>query len=77
MNVRQRHLIERDVRKLAPENEPASFLALYLASNFPETIALPSPDQKEGLVREVVDEGNLKYMKKPLSGPQFDNPGGS
>lgn len=76
MNTRSQQLRERDVRKLAPELDPNSFMKLYIESNFPQTSALPSAQQLSMGVdgNQVVD--TLKLMKKPLSGTKFDNPGG-
>jgi len=77
MNAREQQLRERDVRREAPELDPAMFLKLYLASNFPQTAALPSREQKEQ--RQQLNDPNddLKSGKKiALSGTQYDNPGG-
>jgi hypothetical protein len=76
MNVRSQQLRERDVRKLSPDLNPSSFLHLYIASNFPQTSALPSPEQISAGITEDQDIDTLKLMKKPLSGTKFDNPGG-
>ena len=46
----------------------------YLASNFPQTAAMPSKEQKESQLPMNNTEDILKSMKKPLSGTSFDNP---
>lgn len=76
LNARQQQLRERNVRKLAPELDADTFMRLYMESNFPQTSAYPSPQQRElGLgTNNQVD--TLKLMKKPLSGTKYDNPGG-
>ena len=76
MNIRSQQLLERDVRKLSPDLDPGSFLQFYIASNFPQTSALPSPEQISSGVSEDQGIDTLKLMKKPLSGTKFDNPGG-
>jgi hypothetical protein len=76
MNERERQLHERDVRKTAPELDPAAFLDLYIRSTFPQTAALPSAEQKlMGVMAQAETEG-VNYNKKPLSGTSFDNPAG-
>ena len=76
MNARQKQLRERDVRKLSPDLDANTFMRLYMESNFPQTSALPSPQQ----IQRGLDVNNqpdtLKLMKKPLSGTKYDNPGG-
>jgi len=76
MENRQSQLRERDVRKLSPATNPVEFLRLYVSSNFPQTVALPSPDQKVGNMQQNLEDNTLKLMKKPLSGTKYDNPGG-
>lgn len=76
MNTRSQQLRERDVRKLAPELDPNSFMKMYIESNFPQTSALPSPQQLSMGVDGNQGVDTLKLMKKPLSGTKFDNPGG-
>lgn len=76
MNNRQKQLIERDVRKLAPETNASVFMNMYINSNFPQTSALPSPAQEAGLIPTNNEDNILKFMKKPLSGTKYDNPGG-
>jgi hypothetical protein len=74
MTFREQQLREKDVRKIAPPLDAASFLALYVASNFPQTAALPSEEQKAlGVMPQGETEG-VNYKKKPLSGTSFDNP---
>jgi len=66
-------LREHDVRKIAPELDPVSFLDLYVQSNFPQTVSHRSKEQKEagmypqGAVEDV-------QFKKIRSGTGFDNP---
>lgn len=76
LNSRQRQLKERDVRKLAPPLDPATFMQLYVESNFPQTAALPSTEQLKMNLHANNQTDNIKLMKKPLSGTQYDNPGG-
>jgi len=76
MNSREQQLRERDVRRTAPELDPINFLALYLRSNFPQTAAHPSAEQKLlGITPQEETEG-VNYKKKPLSGTSYDKPGG-
>lgn len=75
INLRQQQLQERDVRKLAPELDPATFMQMYIQSNFPQTSALPSPEQIAMGLGNIKQEDPLKLAKKPLSGTQYDNPG--
>ena len=76
MNFRERQLRERDVRKLAPELDAGSFMQLYMESNFPHTSSIPSPGQMNQDVSLQQGTNDLKLSKKPLSGTQYDNPGG-
>lgn len=76
MDSRQQQLLERDVRQLAPDTDPVGFLKLYIISNFPQTSALPSEEQRNNLVPVNPEDNILKSMKKPLSGTKYDNPGG-
>ena len=76
MNARERQLQERDVKRDAPEQNPVDFMHRYLASNFPQTAAMPSKEQKESQLPMNNTENILKSMKKPLSGTSFDNPAG-
>lgn len=71
---RQQQLRDRDVRHSAPPLDPVSFLDMYVQSNFPQTAALPSREQKE---RGMVPQTNMKdvnLQKKIPSGTQFDRP---
>jgi hypothetical protein len=74
MNVRQQQLREHDVRLAAPDLEPQSFLALYIESNFPQTAALGSREQKLAGIFPQANSNDVNYTKKPLSGTSFDNP---
>lgn len=76
LNARQQQLRERDVRKLSPELDANTFMRLYMESNFPQTSALPSPQQLESGLGMNNQVDTLKLMKKPLSGTKYDNPGG-
>jgi len=76
LNNRQRQLRERDVRKLSPELDANTFMRLYLESNFPQTAALPSPEQMQRGLDVNTSQDTLKLNNKPLSGTQYDNPGG-
>jgi hypothetical protein len=76
MNHRELQLREQDVRKDAPDLDPGLFLRLYIASNFPQTAVFPSPEQKERGVTADLNQTNVNYSKKPLSGTSFDNPAG-
>ncbi len=77
MNLREQQLRERDVRRDAPALDPGAFLKMYMASTFPQTAALPSPEQKQNLVATNNSEDQVKSNKKmALSGTQYDNPGG-
>jgi len=75
-NLRQQQLQERDVRKLAPELDPITFMQMYIESNFPQTSSLPSPEQISMGLGNIKQEDPLKLAKKPLSGTKYDNPGG-
>ena len=73
---RAKQLQERDVRRLSEVTHPGDFLRRYLVSNFPQTMAMPSKAQKEGIMPMNQEDNTLKLMKKPLSGTKYDNPGG-
>lgn len=73
---RAKALRERDVRQFAPQTNSVDFLGRYLASNFPETAAIPSQDQRDLLMQARTKEDGLKYMQKPRQGTAYDNPGG-
>ena len=78
MNQAKKQLQERDVKLEAPMQNPVDFMRRYLASNFPQTAAMPSVDQKAMQVPVMSNDKELKLeMKKPLSGTSFDNPAGS
>jgi len=67
-------LKEKDVRRIAPDLDAASFLRLYLTSNFPQTAAWASDEQKNaGVIPQLIKE-DVNYKKKPLNGTSFDNP---
>lgn len=76
LNVRQRQLRERDVRKLSPDLDANTFMRLYIESNFPQTSSYPSQQQMQTGVDINNQADSLKLMKKPLSGTKYDNPGG-
>jgi hypothetical protein len=74
MNLRQQQLKEKDVRHESPELDPNFFLAAYLKSNFPQTAAYQSDEQKNyGIIAQPNVDG-VEYNKKPRSGTSFDNP---
>lgn len=77
MHGREQQLRERDVRRIAPELDPVSFLDAYVASNFPQTAAFKSDEQREDGIMPQAETGGVNYKKKPLSGTSFDNPAGS
>jgi hypothetical protein len=76
LDTRQQQLQERDVRRLSPAVNPVAFMQLYISSTFPQTMSLPSSEQKQGLIPMNSEDNTLKLMKKPLSGTKYDNPGG-
>ena len=76
MNVRQQ-LEERDVKREAPEQNPVDFMRRYSASNFPQTAAMPSAEQKLNQLPMNPAENTLNLKQKPLSGTSYDNPAGS
>jgi len=77
MNLREQQLREKDVRKDAPQLDPGAFLKLYIASTFPQTSALPSPEQLQDMALSNNPQDQVKSDKKmALSGTQYDNPGG-
>lgn len=67
-------LKEVDLRDHFEELNPNKFLSSYLASNFPQTIAHPSKQQKEQLKQGQMPSQPVNYMKKPSSGISFDSP---
>jgi hypothetical protein len=75
MNYREQQLREQDVRKFAPDMNPSEFLRRYLVSNFPQTAAIPSREQKETVMPMYSEQNDLKFKQKPLSGIQYDKPG--
>lgn len=75
MNAREAQLRERDVKREAPLMSPNDFLRRYLASNFPQTAALPSAEQKDVVMPMTPDGNELKFKQKPLSGTAYDKPG--
>ena len=76
LSARQQQLRERDVRKLSPDLDAPTFMRLYIASNFPQTLAYPSPEQLELGLSTDNQQDPIKLSKKPLSGTKYDNPGG-
>jgi len=75
MNSRERQLKERDVRRESPEQSPVDFMRRYLASNFPQTMAMPSRKQKQNPMPMNMVENTLNLKQKPLSGTKYDDPG--
>lgn len=74
MNVIQQRLHEQDVRRSAPELSSEEFLRLYLASNFPQTVAFPSAEQREQNVPMQPEKDAINYKQKTPSGTSFDRP---
>lgn len=73
---RRQQLLDRDVRRESDPLDPVSFLDLYLESNFPQTSAYPSKEQKENGVVAVSsgDQLDFKKIKKLGSGTSYDRP---
>ena len=76
VSARQQQLRERDVRKLSPDLDANTFMRLYIESNFPQTASYPSPQQLERGLGTDNQQDPIKLTNKPLSGTQYDNPGG-
>lgn len=74
MNSVEYRLRENDVRNDAPDLNPDEFLKLYLASNFPQTAAFLSDEQRERGQQMQSQDDTVNYMKKPPSGTSFDRP---
>jgi hypothetical protein len=74
MNSIEHRLRENDVRNDAPGLNADEFLRLYLASNFPQTTAFPSEEQRSRGLQMQPEDDTVKYMKKPPSGTSFDRP---
>ena len=76
LNARQKQLRERDVRKLSPELNADTFMQLYMESNFPQTAALPSPQQvQRGFENQQLADSLKLKQTKPKTGTGYDNPG--
>ena len=69
-NDKMARMRERDVRNGEPVLNPTEFLSRYLRSDFPETIAQPSPRQKQ----MGEQEKKRVDLVKPRSGTSYDNP---
>lgn len=74
MNSTEARLREQDVRHGSEPLNPQKFLQFYLQSNFPQTAAMASPEQKERDVEEEHKKVDYKSAK-PLSGTSYDSPG--
>jgi hypothetical protein len=74
MNQIAFRLKENDVRNDSPSLVADEFLRLYLASNFPQTAAYPSEDQKQQKAVMQPQKDTLNYIKKSQSGTSFDRP---
>lgn len=74
MNSIEYRLRENDVRNDAPDLNPDEFLKAYLASNFPQTAAFLSDEQRERGQQMQSEDDTVNYMKKPPSGTSFDRP---
>lgn len=73
---RIRQLMDKDVRYDAPDLSPGEFLQSYLDSNFPQTSAHPSAEQKAMGVLKSTDEDELNFnkMKRAPTGVGYDRP---
>lgn len=74
---RRAQLKDRDVMHEAEELNPSMFLRAYIQSNFPQTFALPSKQQKAmGMQQSTNGENQLNFKKKNPSqaGTGFDRP---
>lgn len=71
-----RQLKEKDVRHGEAVLDPASFLDAYVASNFAQTAAHPSLEQKKLGIIHQLDGKDVNLYKKPGSGTSFDRPQG-
>ena len=74
MEAKIQKLKEKDVREQYDDLQPNAFLNAYIHSNFPQTIALASAEQKKQLERGQMPAQPINYMKKPSNGISFDNP---
>lgn len=74
MNSVQHRLRDNDVRNDAPNLNPDEFLQLYLASNFPQTTAYLSEEQRSRGQQMQAQDDTVNYVKKPPSGTSFDRP---
>ena len=54
MNHREQQLRERDIRNDVPGVEASEFLRRYLASNFPQTAAIASKEQRDAEVAPML-----------------------
>jgi len=73
---RRQQLLDRDVRREADDLDPISFLDSYIESNFPQTSAYPSEDQRANGVVAMSSDNQLDFKKKrnPGSGTSYDRP---
>lgn len=74
MNSVEYRLRENDVRNDAPDLDADDFLNRYLASNFPQTTAFLSEEQRLRGEQVQAKDDTVNYMKKPPSGTSFDRP---
>lgn len=77
MEAKIQKLKEKDLREQYEELQPNAFLSAYIQSNFPQTVALASKEQKKQLERNQLPAQPVNYMKKPSNGISFDNPASS
>lgn len=74
---RIKQLKELDVMREAEELNPAFFLKAYIASNFPQTMALPSKQQRQSTLTGNQNSQNRLEFKKSgpaQSGTSYDRP---
>lgn len=73
---RRKQLLDTDARNDADDLDPVSFLDNYIRSNFPQTAAYPSEEQRANGVVAMSDEDQLDFnkIKKPGLGTSYDRP---
>ena len=74
MDTQFQKLKELDLRDNEQKLNPIEFMNSYIASNFPQTVAHPSKQQKGLIALGQMPSQAVNYMKKPSSGISFDNP---
>lgn len=73
---RRAQLLDKDARDDSAPLDPVSFLDSYVKSNFPQTAAYPSEEQRANGVVAMSngDQLDFKKIKKPGSGTSYDRP---